>query len=58
MTKMLVDAYKIEEKLRNILPPMYSNDYGQGFCDAMLTAIAVIMNTAKEEGEHDEEQNI
>lgn len=55
MVKRLIDAYKLERTLRNIIPPLYSNAYGQGFCDGVLTAIAVIMNAAKEEGEDDEE---
>ena len=48
MAKRLIDAYKLEETLRKIVPPLYSNDYGQGFCDGVLVAVAVVMNSDTE----------
>lgn len=55
MAKRLIDAYKLEETLRNIVPPLYSNDYGQGFCDGVLVAVGVVMNSDTEKWEATED---
>lgn len=39
---MMVDIDLLEEKIRDLLPGLYSNEYGRGYCDGICMAVGVI----------------
>lgn len=39
---MMVDIDSLEEKIRGLLPAIYSNEYGRGYCDGIFMALGVI----------------
>ena len=39
---MMVEIDLLEEKIRDLLPGVYSNEYGRGYCDGICMAVGVI----------------
>ena len=39
---MMVDIDLLEEKIRDLLPGVYSKEYGRGYCDGICMAVGVI----------------
>lgn len=46
---MLVDIDLLEEKIRNLRPDIYSNEYGRGYCDGICMAVDVIAYVRKQQ---------
>lgn len=54
---MMVDIDSLEEKIRGLLPAIYSNEYGRGYCDGICMALGVIAYVREQQIAKEKELN-
>ena len=54
---MMVDIDSLEEKIRGLLPAIYSNEYGRGYCDGIFMALGVIAYVREQQIAKEKELN-